>query len=918
MKVIEKKSIQIKKKYSNLIFENNIFFDYQNFEQIIIAKTENHIFSYEKKLAYSCGLIKDDLEYETLKYSKVYINYINKKYPYLYFLKKVIKKKLYSNYISLLKNLNNDIKELIENKIIQTNKIYSINFGMGDLHSGLKSTSIIRFSNDEKLVYKPRKINTELFFDQFMKIIEQNLNINLNIKTPKYIIKDDYSWHKFVIYDCKQTNEKKYCENIGKLLGISYLLNSRDLIYDNLVLQNNDLYIVDMECIISPNIESRFNIRNEIDKEYDESVVSSGILPMGYGTLNKNESISAIFKVANDNNYHLPRINDDVLELNLSHIKLITESFEEFLKLIYTKKNTILTEIQKLANLNINLRLLFHTTDLYSTILDEMLIPEYLSEIDGFKELLNESFINESKTIRESIQNQLKLLDIPFFYSNSKGEIFDGLNNIVKKEKKYSFNYCLKDIILKINSLNYNKISFNKSLIEKTILVELDNQNKIEYKNQNFISINYNFNSDSKLNKSNLLKASEIIGEYLINHSILIKEKRNWITKTLKNDGSYTVKPLSSDLYDGNIGIDVFFYFLSKYSNNPKFSEISDELYSQNLTYFYDFIKLTKKNREEISLSLFNFPLSFLYSTIIRFESNFLDENKNIIINIFNLVDDLISKTIDVDYMQGVSSLLDKLLDLYAANKFCPEINNRLKSTILTIIDKIINSAYNFDGAIAWNFQMNISGVSIDNFLNGFSHGVSGIIFVLKKASIVLGLDFLNIYIKKAYEFEKMLFDEKNNSWLDNRLDQKTADIGAWCHGSGGVALSKLLFLNFEKSIDFENDLKIACKNILPSKYLNLSLCHGSMSNIEILNAADNYFKDNYYQDIINSFINQVSEQTIMGKLPKVSENGSINLTGMFIGLTGVGYQLLRFYDWENIPSIICLETDFYKYKTLH
>lgn len=130
--------------------------------------------------------------------------------------------------------------------------------------------------------------------------------------------------------------------------------------------------------------------------------------------------------------------------------------------------------------------------------------------------------------------------------------------------------------------------------------------------------------------------------------------------------------------------------------------------------------------------------------------------------------------------------------------------------------------------------------------------------------------------------------------------------------------LSKLLFLNFEKLKDIENELKVACKNILPSKFLNQSLCHGSMSNIEVLHAADRYFMTNTHEELVNSYINQVSQQIINGKLPKVSENGMINLTGMFIGITGVGYQLLRFYDWENIPSIICLETEFFKYKTLH
>lgn len=915
---IEKFQKKFQKKFPKLNFEDDFFLSYIDYKKSIINKIEIQVNEYEKSLFLSHGVIKSELEYDYIKLSNSYEKYINKKYSYLYFLKKYVKKRIYNNLLTLVNDLNKDLDELLEKNLIKSSKILTIDFGMGDFHSELKSTCIITFNDNEKIVYKPRKINTELFFTEFLKIVEETCQVNLNLKIPRFLFKGRYSWHEFIFYKSDKSNEDTYCKNIGYLLGIGYLLNSRDLIYDNLIFHNDFIYIIDIECIVSPNIESRFAIRNKIEMEYDTSVIASGILPMRYGTLNKNESISAIFKVPNDNNLHLPTIQGEIFEIDENHIDLISNYFHELLMLIIKQKNYIILKTESLKTLNINLRLLFHTTDLYTTLGNEMLIPEYLSQINDFRVMIENSFPNESNKFKKSVQIQLELLDIPFFYSNSKGEIYDGLNKKIRKKKLFSFECCLTEVLKKIKYLDENKITFNKSLIKKTILVELDNRNKLKYERQNFIEFNINNHSCNQINKQNLLRASEIIGEYLINHIETVQKDINWITKTLRSDGSYTIKPLSSDLYDGNIGIEVFFHFLSKISENIVFSEISNKLYRQNLVFFYKFIQATKKNRDEISLTMFNFPLSFLYTTIIKFDSNFFEDNKNIIITIFDLIDEVIEKTSEVDYVQGISSLLDKLLDLYSAGKLDIETSDRLNATMLNIIDKIINSAYEFDDGLAWNFQMNIGGISHNNFLNGFSHGVSGIIFVLKKASFLLELKSLDLIIKKALNFEKKLFDKQNNSWFDNRLNQKTTDIGAWCHGSGGIALSKLLFLNFEKLIDIENDLKIACKNILPTEFLNLSLCHGSLSNIEILNAADRYFKENTYQSMINSYISQVANQILNGKLPKVSETGLINLTGMFIGITGVGYQLLRFYDWENIPSIICLETDFYKYKTLH
>jgi lantibiotic modifying enzyme len=90
------------------------------------------------------------------------------------------------------------------------------------------------------------------------------------------------------------------------------------------------------------------------------------------------------------------------------------------------------------------------------------------------------------------------------------------------------------------------------------------------------------------------------------------------------------------------------------------------------------------------------------------------------------------------------------------------------------------------------------------------------------------------------------------------------------------------------------------------------------MSNVEILKACDNYFNQTKYKDNVKDFLDKMTTQIIDGKNLNVSETGNVNLTGMFIGKAGIGYQLLRFFDWENIPSTLCLETPLFYYKTLH
>ena len=94
---------------------------------------------------------------------------------------------------------------------------------------------------------------------------------------------------------------------------------------------------------------------------------------------------------------------------------------------------------------------------------------------------------------------------------------------------------------------------------------------------------------------------------------------------------------------------------------------------------------------------------------------------------------------------------------------------------------------------------------------------------ILLNAKIVSKDNKLDVFIIKAHNFEKNLFNKQNNSWFDNRFDQKSEDFRVWCHGSGEIGLSKLLVLNFEKSKDYEIELQMAYENISDLENINQS-----------------------------------------------------------------------------------------------
>lgn len=99
---------------------------------------------------------------------------------------------------------------------------------------------------------------------------------------------------------------------------------------------------------------------------------------------------------------------------------------------------------------------------------------------------------------------------------------------------------------------------------------------------------------------------------------------------------------------------------------------------------------------------------------------------------------------------------------------------------------------------------------------------------------------------EKIWQYEEYLYDVRINNWTDVRSrEEKLDNIGpvAWCHGAGGVLLSRLKCLenlqNDKWRERLENDISRAYKKLQQYwKRDSWSLCHGICGNLMILEKA--------------------------------------------------------------------------------
>ena len=144
----------------------------------------------------------------------------------------------------------------------------------------------------------------------------------------------------------------------------------------------------------------------------------------------------------------------------------------------------------------------------------------------------------------------------------------------------------------------------------------------------------------------------------------------------------------------------------------------------------------------------------------------------------------------------------------------------------------------------------------------------------------------------------------------------------SWAHGSAGIGLSRLLISDYFCDDLINQEIDIAINHI--KKYsFNKNHCinDGIFGNLEVLYALSKKLKKASLQTNVLKYLNQMivqkkeSENWLCGK-----NDNSVLLSGMFLGLSGIGYNLLRFADWVNVPSILALESAVFNksYNPLH
>lgn len=911
--------IFVEKKIMNLFLSMNGGFSDHIIEDVVYQVVEyahNHYlkyaYFYEFKLAKDAGLLEGVTEEERNNYyienlssDKEWIIYFFEKYPKLLNLLDSYTSQILSYLSDFLKRIISDNDVLDRKFQLKDTHIEKIILFLGDLHNG-KCVSALQFFNGQKIYYKPRSASNEIFLCDFLNYLNNN-GLCIRLRVPSYIDCISYSWHLHVEYETMQNKDdiSEYFDNLGRIQCLFYLIGAQDIIPDNILCIGNCPYIIDCESLIMK--QCKYLDGDMITEYLQNSVLRTGILPdwMFNGANERTQISSLLFKFSGKNT-HLPMIDGEAISITSETLSNFVEGFCLTYDFFSHNKPLIYKYFQTFDFSSVRTRILLHPTVIYTFLFREFITPPYLHGEKDIEDLIAsivkfETYGENTKVLIDSIKSQLEEGNIPYYYIDVNGDSLMSLPcNVVAPKWIPKEQTSIQPILHRVSSLSKSDLSIQVNLIKETINFFLDVTDDKRHIIKKIIPYN---GMSNDIEKNEVLIAINKLESMISDRMLEFGDEIGFVSRTRNiYDARFQICLMNNSIYDGMAGICLFYRTLYDYSLNPRHLNISKKIQKTICKNYRKDLQNLENDFEIQDIPLA--PLSGITSLLYLMElypDDFYEES--LYQYIVKKVKSMIPYTIQYDYMSGLAGLI-----LFVSKSNLMDEND--KSFIIKYSgERLLQLAQtNSDNMLCWTYLDGNKATGKDEMiLGGFAHGSASVAAAFLHAYLYVKDKNFLIAFKKALRHDRSFYSEALQGWYDGRDKQRKHDSGSWCHGAAGIALSRLIItsLGYKDEL-IDRELGIAKIKVRDRLGGNLCICHGTLGNIEILKAILGALNEN--DDITIPWVQSIIKHINSGEDIVCGDDNVNSQIGLYMGISGIGYQLLRFLDWKKVPSIMGLE----------
>lgn len=791
-----------------------------------------------------------------------------------------------------------------------------IDYGKSDFHCGMQSVAILACDR-RKIVFKPRsgKVNLE-----WNKLLDWFNSRGTEIDLSGYQILDrgDYHWEEFV-ENTPCTNDEgiiRLYYRFGLLLSLINTFRGFDFHMENIISNGEYPILIDLETLFKPRINDRKDsnrtVSDEMNDRIKDSAIGSQLLPIKSAIFIENDisgitghggqiipdgtlDYSSIFgeepklkKIETKLNYHGnigilhgKRVNPK------TYIKEICLGFEDGYKILLDNKEELISFLYESSLFsNCQFRYLFRSTDFYAKIIEMMNNSKYLHREDALTEIIAIVRKNTSDQIPNAVAEaeicDMKNGDTPYFtFYIDDNRIFDSIGNAC-----FFFQSSPRESVLKtIQSLSLEDMSLQSQWIQVTLTDPKINSQKNNTRKPVL-------NPKVGQSKNDLLSKATAIGDFLQEIAVIHEDSRtiNWYDPQ-KFDGGWSIQPMDHSLYNGLSGIALFYFAL--------FQNTGNILHEKTFEYILNTIEAECMRARNKSGSVFCGlgSIAYLYAFLFNRTKeeqykkiclNFVLENRNVFLN-----------NSGYDLLDGLSGIIVLLSNIYIST---------MDSSILQLLEsvqkKLEDNIIIHNDIVYWKLNQNKSPIK-----PGFAHGLAGIYFGLSKYYRVSGRREVLELVDRLVCIEDLCLDDliKKGDSSSVEMSEKRQSIPInWCNGVSGIALARFQNMGL---VDMLVDQNLLTQVILEDGLNQRSdcICHGNLGNLEIFEECNKGKSvTNLVRETYGVFQGRERKQPI-----HAFRNGleiEYPLAGFMLGLSGVGYSLLKKAGRIDLPSLLTLE----------
>lgn len=827
-----------------------------------------------------------------------------------------------------------DIRALITHSAPDV-KVQAIVGDLSDPHNFGHSVQILTFADQTKLVYKPKDLRLDVAWHDLIVIFNASLP-PVDLKPVKAIACHEYGWTEFIYHiSCESAQDiKLFYRRSGAWLAVFHLFVSTDMHFENILAHGAHPVPIDLETILQASTPEAEQATPETAAiiEANRSIVNSvlmvGMLPSYTKSPNnkifdmsglnavKSSAPVGVWKNANTNGMRWMQVpNDSTESPNIPHFKgqyaqlgdylpAFIEGFEQYSYFLLKQRDAmgVTTMLNPFKNLPV--RKVIRNTRFYYMLLQRL--KEHRNMGDGVTWSAQAEFLTrladwDAKDdllwpLQEAERIALVNLNVPHFFSLSDEDLVSAITG---QQTQTGSQSGLERAIERFTHWSELEIKRQIEIIKvsTSFVSRSDSDSKEKYLFNRKLK-----QSAPSLDQQSLSSEVARIAGSIAQHGKIKEKSVAWVGLDWLGDSEVgQLVTLGANLYNGTSGIALFLAAHTHYADDS----VSRELALKALAATR--LQIAQPSAPRWARGLGIGGTSGLGSVVYALtvisellsEPSLLQEALTAS-NLFS--NELIAADRSLDVIAGSAGGILGLLALYRKT-----LSKEVLSKAIACGEHLLRQPRLGEvGKRSWAI-LEIS----KSPLTGFSHGAAGFAYALSSLAKVSGREEFEVAAQECLTYEAQCYKADLFNW--SNLGSAEGEVvlpTQWCHGAIGIGLARIASsrLGQVKSKSITDDITYAVKNSLTNWPQHLdTLCCGTLGAIEFLAEAGKLLNQPTLGHLSDQRLKQIiANRQEHGDYAWNADGTAFNL-GLFRGLSGVGYTILRKLD-PQLPNVLTWE----------